>query len=319
MTQQPTGMNVIETRGLTKKYRGKTVLDQLTMAVPEGSIFGFLGPNGAGKTTALRLLLGLARPTSGSAQMLGQEVTNANIAARQQIGYLPDVPNLYPWMTATQFLRFAGEMFGLRGPELDQRIQSMLALAGLNGVRTKIGGYSRGMKQRLGIAQALINSPKLLILDEPTSALDPLGRHDVIQVIGSLRGHTTVLFSTHILGDVERVCDQIAVLNQGRLVTQGATAELKARYGGTNRFFVDIAPGELEMPDLLRGERWVTGLVKAPQSGWLINASNPADASVRIPALLAANHVPLLRFEPVQTSLEQVFISLVSNTPGGPR
>ena len=163
--------------------------------------------------------------------MLGHDVTGAGGDVRAMIGFLPDVPAFYKWMTAPQYLRFAGSLFGLRGDVLDARVAALLDLAGLAGVGTRIGGFSRGMKQRLGVAQALINAPKLLLLDEPTSALDPMGRKDVLDMLTTLRGRTTVFFSTHILADVERVCDTVAILDFGRVVAQAPIEELKARYG----------------------------------------------------------------------------------------
>ncbi|MHB8274764.1 MAG: ATP-binding cassette domain-containing protein [Dermatophilaceae bacterium] len=206
----------IRTTGLTKVYGEKHALDSVDLVVEEGSVFGFLGPNGAGKTTTLHILTGLAHPTSGSAQILGRDVASAGNAVRAQIGFLPDVPGFYEWMKAGEFLRFAGGLFGIARPVLDERVGMLLDLAGLGDVDTKIGGYSRGMKQRLGVAQALINAPRLLLLDEPTSALDPMGRKDVLDMLMSLRGRTTVFFSTHILADVERVCDTVAILDRGR-------------------------------------------------------------------------------------------------------
>ncbi len=221
----------IRTTGLTKAYGEKRALDAVDLTVEEGSIFGFLGPNGAGKTTMLRLITGLARPTSGNVQVLGHDVATAGNAVRAEVGFLPDVPGFYDWMTAEDFLRFAGGLFAIKGPLLDERVAMLLDLAGLTGVTTRIGGYSRGMKQRLGVAQALVNAPRLLLLDEPTSALDPMGRKDLLDMIASLRGRTTVFFSTHILGDVERVCDAVAILDLGRVVVQAPIGELKATYG----------------------------------------------------------------------------------------
>src|SRR5450756_1465836 len=210
----------IRTTGLTKVFGEKRALDSVDLVVEEGSVFGFLGPNGAGKTTALHMLTGLARPTSGSVQILGHDIASAGNAVRAEIGFLPDVPGFYEWMTAEEFLRFAGGLFGIGRRVLDERLGMLLDLAGLGDVKTKSGGYSRGMRQRLGVAQALINAPKLLLLDEPTSALDPMGRKDVLDMLTTLRGRTTVFFSTHILADVERVCDTVAILDLGRVVAQ---------------------------------------------------------------------------------------------------
>ena len=168
----------VELTGVTKTYGPNAALAGLDLMVPAGSVFGFLGPNGAGKTTTLRILAGLAEVTSGSAKVLGREAGSAGAAGRAHIGYLPDVPAFYGWMTADEYLRFAGSLFGLRGAELEARITTLLELAGLTEVKAHVRGFSRGMKQRLGVAQALINAPSLLLLDEPTSALDPIGRRD---------------------------------------------------------------------------------------------------------------------------------------------
>ncbi|MGB4592717.1 MAG: ABC transporter ATP-binding protein, partial [Coriobacteriia bacterium] len=180
----------IELVGLTKTDGEAYALENVDLSVPEGSVFGFLGPNGAGKTTTLRILTGLARATSGSARVFGVDVVDADDGVRARIGFLPDVPGFYEWMTAREFLRFAGSLFGLTGSVLDERVDVLLDLAGLKDVTTKIGGYSRGMKQRLGVAQALVNAPSLLMLDEPTSALDPIGRKEVLDMIASLAGRT---------------------------------------------------------------------------------------------------------------------------------
>src|SRR5450830_875397 len=230
----------VEIRRLTKSYGHKRALDRVDLQVEEGSIFGFLGPNGAGKTTTLRILTGLARPTKGTVRVLGHDIASADNAVRADIGFLPDVPGFYEWMTAEEFLRFAGGLFGIERRVLEPRIEVLLDLAGLTDVTTRIGGYSRGMKQRLGVAQALINAPRLLMLDEPTSALDPIGRKEVLDMIASLAGRTTVFFSTHILSDVERVCDTVAILNRGRVVRQAGIDELRAGHEGGHRVIVAV-------------------------------------------------------------------------------
>ena len=158
--------------------------------------------------------------------MLGTDVGDATNDVRAEIGFLPDVPGFYDWMTAREFLTFSGSLFGLDDGLLAERCEALLGLAGLAQVTTRIGGYSRGMRQRLGVAQALVNAPKLLMLDEPTSALDPIGRKEVLEMIASLAGRTTVLFSTHILADVERVCDTVAILDRGRVVVQAPMLSL---------------------------------------------------------------------------------------------
>jgi ABC-2 type transport system ATP-binding protein len=171
------------------------------------------------------------------------------------------VAGFYEWMTAEQFLRFAGGLFGVRRQVLDERLGVLLDLAGLTDVKTRIGVYSRGMRQRLGVAQALVNAPRLLLLDEPTSALDPMGRKDVLDMLTSLRGRTTVFFSTHILADVERVCDTAAILDRGRLVAQAPIEELKARYG-EQKVVVEVTDGANELADDIGCRTWATGVLR---------------------------------------------------------
>lgn len=300
----------IEIHRLTKVYGKKRALDHVDLQVEEGSIFGFLGPNGAGKTTTLRMLTGLARPTKGTVRVLGHDVSSADNAVRASIGFLPDVPGFYEWMTAEEFLRFAGSLFGIEHRVLDQRVGVLLDLAGLTDVATRIGGYSRGMKQRLGVAQALINAPKLLMLDEPTSALDPMGRKEVLDMLESLRGRTTVFFSTHILGDVERICDTVAILDHGRLVVQAPIDELKARYGA-EKVVVEVEDGAEELAAAIDTAPWSTK-VERDGNGTMHVTVADADAAKRaIPAMVAERGLALSRMEAGEMGLEEVFVQLV--------
>jgi ABC-2 type transport system ATP-binding protein len=299
----------VELRSVTKVFGDTTALGNLTLTVPEGSVFGFLGPNGAGKTTTLRILAGLAHATSGSARVLGHTV-GGDGDTRAMIGYLPDVPAFYKWMTAEQYLRFAGQLFGLAGPALDARVASLLDLSDLRAVTTRIGGYSRGMKQRLGVAQALINQPRLLLLDEPTSALDPMGRREVLDMIASLRGRTTVFFSTHILADVERVCDTVAIINRGRVVEQAGTDELRRRRGGRTRLRVDVdVPARLATA--LQGRAWLRSLTPVEGNGLSLGVDDMEAAQRELPALIAGAGLALQRLETEELSLEEVFVDLV--------
>ena len=300
----------IEVKGLTKAYESVRALDAVSLTVPQGSVFGFLGPNGAGKTTTLRILAGLARPTSGEAWLLGRDATAPTPELRAEIGFLPDVPAFYGWMTAERYLRFAGELFGLSGAALAERVAALLDLAGLSGVPTRIKGYSRGMKQRLGVAQALIGAPRLLLLDEPTSALDPLGRKEVLDMIVALAGRTTVFFSTHILADVERVCDRVAVLDRGRVVAQAGIEDLKARHGAPHRLLVQVD----EPPRLiaaLTGLPWVTSLDTRTDGTLRITAEDADVAERALPGVVAGAGLALRRLEADEVSLEEVFVDLV--------
>ncbi len=301
----------LEAHGLVKVYRETRALDGVDLAVPTGSVFGFLGPNGAGKTTTLRILTGLARATSGSASIFGHDVTTASTSARALVGFLPDVPGFYEWMTAEEFLRFAGGLFALDARVLAERVSALLDLAGLAGVRTRIGGYSRGMKQRLGVAQALINAPQLLMLDEPTSALDPIGRKEVLDMIASLQGRTTVFFSTHILADVERVCDTVAVLDKGRVVAHAPIDELKARYGA-HRLLIEVDRSAEDLAATLVERDWVTGAEASSDGTVSITVTNVEEAQRAIPRIIAERQLALRRFEGGEVTLEEVFVDLVS-------
>jgi len=298
----------VEIRHLRKTYGDKHALSGVSLSVPEGSVFGFLGPNGAGKTTTLRILTGLANATSGTATVFGGHAGSAE--ARAVTGYLPDVPGFYPWMTAEQFLRFAGGLFGLSRSVLDERVPVLLELAGLSAVTTRVGGFSRGMKQRLGVAQALINAPKLLLLDEPTSALDPLGRKEVLDMIASLKGRTTVFFSTHILADVERVCDTVAILAQGTVVTQAPIDELKSRFG-SHRLVVEVDRGAEELAERFSAAPWARGVAAAADGSLQLSVTDVHAAQTEVPAIVAERGIALRRFEGGEVSLEEVFVDLV--------
>ena len=313
-TAPAVGAPAIELRGVTKRFGDTLALDHVDLVVLPGVVFGFLGRNGAGKTTTLRILSGLARPTAGTAHVLGHDVARASDAVRARIGFLPDVPGFYPWMTAREYLGFAGRLFGLDPATLDVRADALLEMAGLASVTTRVGGFSRGMKQRLGIAQALINAPSLLMLDEPTSALDPIGRREVLEMVASLRGRTTVFFSTHILADVERVCDAVAILERGRVVASAGIAELTAR-ASANRLVVEVDGdgAATAVAGSLAGRVWLRS-VETTDRTLRITVSDLPAAQRDIPAVITAAGVALRRFEIEEASLEDVFVELV----GGP-
>ena len=208
----------------------KLAVDGLNLVVNQGEVFGFLGPNGAGKTTTMNVLLGFVNATSGSASLFGVNV--AEPIARQRIGYLPELTYYYKFLTAEELLRFYAKVFGLPRSETDKRIDELMKLVELEEARKRpIKSYSKGMQQRIGLAQALINNPDLLILDEPTSGLDPIGRMKVREIIQRLKSQgKTVFFSSHELGEVETVCDRVAILHQGKLMAEGRVDELVQKY-----------------------------------------------------------------------------------------
>ena len=220
-------MEALKIENLHKSFGKNKIINGLSMSIPENTIFGFLGKNGAGKTTTMKMILGFLKKDEGSIKVFGEEVSFGQSKTNRFIGYLPDVPEFYGYMTAKEYLNLCGAITGLSKNEIKNKSVELLELVGLRDVNKRISGYSRGMKQRLGIAQALLNSPKLLICDEPTSALDPLGRKEILDIILKIKDFTTVIFSTHILSDVEAICDHVVVLDKGKNVLEGSIDELK--------------------------------------------------------------------------------------------
>ena len=226
-------MDALKIDNLHKSFGKNTIINGLSMSIPENTIFGFLGKNGAGKTTTMKMILGFLKKDEGSIEVFGEEVSFGQSKTNRFIGYLPDVPEFYGYMTAKEYLNLCGAITGLSKNEIENKSEELLELVGLRDVNKRISGYSRGMKQRLGIAQALLNSPKLLMCDEPTSALDPLGRKEILDIILKIKDFTTVIFSTHILSDVEAICDHVVVLDKGKNVLEGSIDELKNIKGKT--------------------------------------------------------------------------------------
>lgn len=220
-------MSILAIENLSKSFGGHHVINNLSLSVPERTIYGFLGQNGAGKTTTMKMILGLLKPTSGKISVCGEEVTYGGTKTNRHVGFLPDVPEFYSYMKPMEYLALCGEITGLDRKSVKSKSEALLSLVGLDKADKRIGGFSRGMKQRLGIAQALLNEPKLLICDEPTSALDPVGRKEILDILSAVKGETTVLFSTHILSDIERICDHAAVLHKGRIVLNGTLSALR--------------------------------------------------------------------------------------------
>ena len=304
----------IEARGLTKRYGDVVALDALDLAVPTGSVFGFLGPNGAGKTTTLRLLTGLGRATAGTAVVAGIEVGRGGADLARRLGYLAQDPRFYGWMTGRELLTFVGRAYGLGGAALRSRVDEVLETVGLSdAARRRIGGYSGGMRQRLGVGQAMLPRPSVLLLDEPVSALDPGGRRDTLELIGRLRGESTVLMSTHILTDVERICDRVAILDHGRLVTEAPMSELLGRHARPI-LELDPEPGQAAavatLAAALRAAAW-TREVREDHGVLRVIVTDVERAAAEALPLVVAAGVRLARFERVRPTLEDVFLQLV--------
>jgi ABC-2 type transport system ATP-binding protein len=307
--------NVIQTRGLTKTFGDITALHNLDLNVPENSIFGFLGPNGAGKTTAIKLLLGLLHPTSGGGQIFNQDIVKDSLDIRTRIGYLPQEPRYYEHMTAREVLRFTLHFF-YQGPEkgIDSRIEEVLELVDLQGKADRpIKGFSGGERQRLGLAQAQINYPDLLILDEPAASLDPIGRHDVLKIMTRLQKHTTIFYSTHILDDVQRVSDMVAILNHGELVAQGPIETLLA---GSEGVVYTIRMKAVPENTLQRIQSlgYVSNIHQHEKEGlveWQVEISDEGAAESGLLRAILEDPVVVTAFQKRQYELEDVFINLI--------
>lgn len=308
-------MAAIKCEGLTKRYGNVVALDSLDLSIKERSIFGFLGPNGAGKTTTIKLLVGLSNPTAGRARVAGQEVTPEAIGLREKIGYLPEVPAFYNWMNGLEFLSFVGELHHLSKAEIKNRSDELLELVELKeAIKRRIGGYSRGMRQRLGIAQALMNKPEALFLDEPCSALDPIGRREVLELIKRLSAGATVFMSTHILSDVERVCDSVGIINQGKLVMTSSMVELQHKYT-RSVFELEFEEDASLLVAELQAVPWMDKVEQIEVSGapaLRIQVTDINTAKRELPAIVTASGLTLLRYELTLPNLEDIFIELVA-------
>ncbi|HVS07161.1 MAG TPA: ABC transporter ATP-binding protein [Candidatus Dormibacteraeota bacterium] len=313
---------VISTTGLAKAHKGVPALKGIDLTVRQHSIFGFLGPNGAGKTTTIKLLLGLARPTGGSATVFGLDVVKDSIAIRRRVGYLAQDPRFYDKMTARETLRFSASFF-YTGPRdgIERRIEETLDLVSLADKADRpTKGFSGGERQRLGIAQAQINHPDLLILDEPAAALDPMGRRDVLLVMERLRQHTTIFYSTHILDDVQRVSDAVAILNHGALVAQAPIEELLRGSGGTS-FSVSLRGDAEGVRQRLQEQAWVSALTFSEANGSRhleVAVRDEAAAESQLLRLVMADPaVTVLDFGRTRHNLEEVFVDLVQGDKHG--
>ena len=297
-------MDMLRIDDLHRRFGEKEVLKGLSLSVPENSIFGFIGRNGAGKTTTMKTVLGLLKADRGEINVAGEKVVFGQTATNRYIGYLPDVPEFYSFMNPQEYLTFCGEITGMDRKEIRSRTDELLELVGLKYEKHRIKGFSRGMKQRLGIAQALLNRPKLLICDEPTSALDPMGRKEILDILMQVREQTTVLFSTHILSDVERICTDIALLNDGKVAVQGKLSDIKTMYR-SDEYLLET---ETEA-DQQKLQAAFSGMEKAGRTQLIFRERKHAAFDVL--QFVTAQRIPLLRLERVEPSLEDLFMEVV--------
>jgi ABC-2 type transport system ATP-binding protein len=313
---------VIQTAGLSKSYGSVHALKDLSIEIPKNSITGFLGANGAGKSTTIKLLLGLLKPTAGSGTIFGLDIIKNSAEIRSSVGYLSQTPRFYDRMTAREVLRFTARFF-FKGPasQIEERVNKMLELVDLTDRADRsVGAFSGGERQRLGIAQAQINYPDLLILDEPAAALDPMGRHAVLNIMERLRKHTTIFYSTHILDDVQRVSDRVVILHRGELVTQGTVETLLNGKDGV--VFSLTTQGDVTAArHRIARQPWVTNVSVTVTSGiarWGVSVNDEHAAQHELLRLaLADDSLDVLEFGRQKRELEQVFMQLVQEEDNG--
>ncbi len=299
-------MDMLTLNHVSKAFGSRRIVKDISFSVPEGTVFGFIGQNGAGKTTTMKMILGLLQADSGEIIVNDKKVRYGQNETNRYIGYLPDVPEFYSFMTPREYLVLCGEITGMPRNEIAKKVDELLERVGLAGANKRIHGFSRGMKQRLGIAQALLNSPKLLICDEPTSALDPVGRKEILDILSEVKKETTVIFSTHILSDVERICDKIAFLHQGEIALSGTLEEVKGARGGAGLEIEFLNPKDA----LCFGELYAGG--KQENALKLRYEKKTEQDMMKIMGILLENNMAIQRVEMLEPNLEDLFMEVVS-------
>jgi ABC-2 type transport system ATP-binding protein len=296
---------MLRVTGVQKTYGKTTAVDNADLYIKKDRCTALIGPNGAGKTTLLSIITGLLKPEKGQVTLSGSQKDR-----REVIGYLPQFPQFYNWMTGREYVRYAGELFGLSRKVADSRAEELLAVTGLEKSGTKrIASYSGGMKQRLGIAQALVNHPELLILDEPVSSLDPFGRREVIELLEKLKKDTAILFSTHVLGEAEQVSDDVYMMKNGKIIMESTLADLKKNYALP--VFLIETKGEIqELAEAFQGENWVES-VELDGGQLRIHAANMTQGRDGVLRLLRDTNALYTKVEAESVSLEDIFVKVM--------
>jgi len=313
---------MIKVESLTKRYGPATAVRNISFEVNEGEIVGFLGPNGAGKTTTMRILTGFLPPSEGTVTIAGYDVVKDPIEVKKRIGYLPETPPLYPEMTVESFLTFVGRLKGIAGRDVPERVESVMQRCAVDGVRHKqIGHLSKGYRQRVGLAQALIHNPQVLILDEPTAGLDPKQIIEVRQLIHELSREHTIILSTHILPEAAAIANRIIIINEGRLEASDTTENLTARMRGHESVFLEIDGPAEQVEARLLTVAGVSRVSRANGHGgrtsWEVEAgSDPAIRGALARAVVEAGW-GLYEIRPVGLSLEDIFLKLTTGEPDG--
>lgn len=296
--------NIVEIKNLNKSFKNKHVLKDISFNIKENSIFGFIGKNGAGKTTTMKTILGLLEIDSGEIKVCNELVAFGQNKTNKYTGYLPDVPEFYGYMTAREYMYLCGECLELNKEIIEQRTNKLLSLVGLSDVKQYIKGYSRGMKQRLGIAQSLLGQPKLLICDEPTSALDPIGRKEILDILLTIKDETTVIFSTHILSDVEKICTDVVVIDDGKIVLNSSVEDIK-KVTTKDEFVIEVHNKE----DIYLFTNNFKNIVKIENNCIYFNNQNITIKEVL--SFINSNNIDIDRFEKLEPTLESLLMEVI--------
>ena len=302
---------MIHCENVTKSYKGFQALKGISFSIEGPGCFGFIGSNGSGKTTAIRIMAGLAKATSGRILIEGYDVEKEPEKVAKLIGYLPQNPSFYDYMTGEEWMMFSGKLFGLPNNDIKIRTERLLKRCGIWEARKrKIGGYSGGMKQRLGLAQALINEPKLLLLDEPVSALDPIGRHQVLELIEELKQDHMIFMSSHILDDVEKTADHILILHKGQLLLSSPKQSLMREYSGTAITFQLLAPNDRIVQAVSR-EEWAER-IDGSASSYRVVVNDLEMAKVKLPSIIQKQAGIITDYRIEALSLQDIFFKVVN-------
>jgi ABC-2 type transport system ATP-binding protein len=308
---------MIQVEGLTKDYGLRRAIDDLNFHAEKGEILGFLGPNGAGKTTTMRILTGFMPPTSGQARIAGFDVVDQSIEVRKRIGYVPETVPLYPDMTVFEYLKFMADLRKLKNAE--DRIDDVLEVVHMaDRADGYISNLSKGMRQRVGLGQALLHQPEVLILDEPTIGLDPAQIRDVRRLIQTLGKERTILLSTHILSEAQQVCDRVLIINKGRIVAEDTPQKLQSRLAGVQRVIIKVSGDNDGLDQILNQVPGVSGVSEGSEGSYEFESRPGQDTRPEVARAVIAAGYDLLEMRPIGMSLEEIFLELTREEPAPP-
>jgi len=301
----------ISVKNLSKTFKDFKAVSDVSFDVTENKVVGFLGPNGAGKTTTLRMIVGLSKPTAGEIEINGEKMEFGNSATNKVFSYLPELPSFYSWMSGKEYLDYIGKIFSISDDARKKKITELLKLVNLTDFKDKkIATYSNGMKQRLGIAQALLNDPKVLIMDEPVSSLDPIGRREILSIIENLKKSMTIFLSTHILSDVDRICDDIIIINKGKIVVTSSLSELKEKYAKPI-LEVEFSSDPNGLEKDLKSEKWLSRYEKNGNNIKIWLSSEDALLKNLPLKFFASKNIGVIKYGQNLPEIEDLFVDLI--------